>query len=149
MIRPESQETKKLRQYARIRPDGRIISIDRQTEYYYNAVVMGTIRLLGGFENILLLAVMRLDDRAYGVAILQEILQQADKDVAVGAIYTGLGRLEHKGFVKSWTGEPTAERGGRAKKFYRVTAQGKRALNDTNEVLRRLSAGLEGSLTRV
>lgn len=110
---------------------------------------MKTIRLLGGFENILLLAVLRLDDRAYGVAIRQEILHQADKDVAVGAIYTGLDRLEHKGFVKSWTGEPTAERGGRAKKFYRVTAQGKRALNDTNEVLRRLSSGLQGSLARV
>jgi PadR family transcriptional regulator, regulatory protein PadR len=110
---------------------------------------MGTNRLLGGFENLLLLAVLRLDDRAYGVAIRRELLDQAGKDVAIGAIYTGLDRLEHKGLVKSWTGEPTAERGGRAKKFYRVTAQGKRALNDTNEMLRRLSAGLEGSLTRV
>ena len=106
-------------------------------------------RLLGGFEHLLLLAILRLDERAYGASIRQELLDQADKDVAVGAIYTGLDRLEHKGFVKSWIGEPTAERGGRAKKFYRLTADGKRALNDTNRVLRRLSAGLEGSLTRV
>jgi DNA-binding PadR family transcriptional regulator len=110
---------------------------------------MRTNRLLGGFENLLLLVVLRLDDRAYGVAIRQELLNRAGKDVAVGAIYTGLDRLELKGFVKSWTGEPTAERGGRAKKFYRVTAQGKRALNETNDLLRRLSAGLEGSFTRV
>jgi DNA-binding PadR family transcriptional regulator len=105
-------------------------------------------RLLGGFENLLLLAVLRLDDRAYGVAIRRELFDQAGKDVAIGAIYTGLDRLEHRGLVESWTGEPTAERGGRAKKFYRVTAQGKRALNHTHEMLRRLSAGLEGSLTR-
>ena len=106
-------------------------------------------RLLGGFEHLLLLAVLRLDDRAYGVAIRRELLDQVGRDVAIGAIYTGLDRLEQKGLLKSWMGEPTAERGGRAKKFYCITAQGKRALNDTNEILRRLSAGLEGSLTRV
>ena len=104
-------------------------------------------RLLGGFENLLLLAILRLDDRAYGVTIRQELLDQAKKDVAVGAIYTGLDRLEQKGFVKSWTGEPTPERGGKAKKFYRVTAQGKIALNETHRALNRLSHGLEGSLT--
>ena len=149
MIRPESQETRRLPQYLGSGRTDEFFLLTGSPEYYYTAVVMKTIRLLGGFENILLLAVLRLDDRAYGVAIRQEILHQADKDVAVGAIYTGLDRLEHKGFVKSWTGEPTAERGGRAKKFYRVTAQGKRALNDTNEVLRRLSSGLQGSLARV
>ncbi len=113
---------------------------------YYTAVVMKTDRLLGGFENILLLVILRLDDRAYGAAIRQELLSQAKKDVAVGAIYTGLDRLEQKGFVKSWTGEPTPERGGRAKKFYRLTAKGKRALNETHRAIRRLSIGLEGGL---
>jgi PadR family transcriptional regulator PadR len=108
---------------------------------------METGRLLGGFENILLLVILRLDDRSYGAAIRQELLDQAKKDVAVGAIYTGLDRLEQKGFVKSWTGEPTPERGGRAKKFYRVTAKGKRALNETHRAIRRLSSGLEGSLS--
>jgi len=108
---------------------------------------METKRLLGGLESLLLLAILRLDDRAYGAAIRQELLDQARKDVAVGAIYTGLDRLERKGFVKSWTGEPTVERGGRAKKFYRMTPKGKRALNETYYVMRRLSAGLEGSLT--
>ena len=104
-------------------------------------------RLLGGFENLLLLVILRLDDRAYGVAIRQELLDQAQKDVAIGAIYTGLDRLEQKGFVKSWTGEPTPERGGRAKKFYRVTAQGKKALQETHRAIHRLSTGIEGSLT--
>jgi PadR family transcriptional regulator len=109
---------------------------------------MRTYRLLGGFENLLLLAILRLDDRAYGAAIRRELLDQAGKDVAVGAIYTGLDRLEQKGFVRSWTGEPTVERGGRAKKFYLLTAKGRRALDETNHVIQRLSAGLEGRLTR-
>ena len=110
---------------------------------------MNENRLLGGFEHLLLLAILRLDDRAYGVTIRQELLDHAAKDVAVGAIYTGLDRLELKGFVKSWTGEPTAERGGKAKKFYRVTALGKRALNDTHRALQHLSRGLEGSFLHV
>jgi DNA-binding PadR family transcriptional regulator len=110
---------------------------------------MGTSRLLGGFEHLLLLAILRLGERAYGASIRQELLDNASKDVAVGAIYTCLDRLEQKGFVKSWMGEPTAERGGRSKKFYRLTANGKRALNETSSALRRLSAGLEGSVTRV
>jgi DNA-binding PadR family transcriptional regulator len=103
-------------------------------------------RLLGGFENLLLLVILRLDDRAYGVAIRRELLDQAEKDVAIGAIYTGLDRLEQKGFVHSWSGEPTPERGGRAKKFYRVTAKGRKALQETHRAIRRLSSGLEGSL---
>jgi DNA-binding PadR family transcriptional regulator len=110
---------------------------------------METSRLLGGFEHLLLLAILRLDERAYGASIRQLLLDQAGKDVAVGAIYTGLDRLERKGFVKSWMGEPTAERGGRSKKFYRLTADGKRALHQINHAIRGLSAGLEGGVTRV
>jgi PadR family transcriptional regulator PadR len=123
------------------------VKLDVPATKYYTAVVMKRSRLLGGFENLLLLVILRLDDRAYGVAIRQELLDQAKKDVAIGAIYTGLDRLEHKGFVKSWSGEPTPERGGRAKKFYRLTAQGKNALHETHRAVRRLSIGLEGSLT--
>ncbi len=105
-------------------------------------------RLLGGFENLLLLAILRLDDRAYGVAIRQTLFDLAEKDVAIGAIYTGLDRLEQKGFVKSWSGEPTPERGGRAKKFYRITAQGKNALKEMRVAIQRLSFGHERSLTK-
>ena len=100
-------------------------------------------QLLGGFESLLLLAILRLGERAYGVTIRQELLDQADKDVAVGAIYTGLDRLEQKGFVESWLGEPTAERGGRAKRFYRVTASGLRAFNDTQHAIQDMLSGLD------
>ena len=120
--------------------------LDTRPANNYNAVVMEKNRVLGGFENLLLLVILRLD-RAYGVAIRKELLDQADKDVAIGAIYTGLDRLEQKGFVQSWSGEPTPERGGRAKKFYRVTAKGKKALQETHRAIQRLSTGLEGSLT--
>jgi DNA-binding PadR family transcriptional regulator len=106
-------------------------------------------RLLGGFENLLLLVILRLEDRAYGAAIRQELLDRAEKDVAIGAIYTGLDRLEQKGFVKSWTGEPTPERGGRAKKFYRLTAAGKMALKETNRAIHLLSGELARSVTGV
>jgi PadR family transcriptional regulator, regulatory protein PadR len=103
---------------------------------------MSSERLLGGFETLLLLAVIRLDDRAYGVTVQEELKREAGRDVAVGAIYTGLDRLEQKGFVESWSGDPTPERGGRAKRFYRVTARGIRAIKETQNAIRKLSTGL-------
>lgn len=98
-------------------------------------------RLLGGFEQLLLLAILRLDDNAYGATVRRELIECADKDVAVGAIYTGLDRLEQKGFVESWMGEPTPARGGRGKRIYRVTSAGRRALFDMDRAVRQLSAG--------
>jgi PadR family transcriptional regulator PadR len=109
---------------------------------YYTVVLMRDQRLLGGFETLLLLAVIRLDKLAYGVTVREELKREAGKDVAVGAIYTGLDRLEQKGFVESWSGDPTPERGGRAKRFYRVTASGVRALKETQNAIRKLSSGL-------
>jgi PadR family transcriptional regulator, regulatory protein PadR len=103
---------------------------------------MSSERLLGRFETLLLLAVIRLDDRAYGVTVQEELKREAGRDVAVGAIYTGLDRLEQKGFVESWSGDPTPERGGRAKRFYRVTARGIRAIKETQKAIRKLSSGL-------
>jgi DNA-binding PadR family transcriptional regulator len=100
-------------------------------------------RLLGGFESLLLLAILRLGERAYGVTIRQELLEKAEKDVAIGAIYTGLDRLEQKGFIVSWLGEPTAERGGRAKRFYRVTATGLSAFNETQHAIQDMLDGLD------
>ena len=98
---------------------------------------------LGEFEHIVLLSLLRLDDRAYGVTVRQEIAARTGRDVSVGAIYTTLDRLEEKGYVKSRLGEPTTERGGRAKRFFRVTAKGIRAINSTQEALRSLSMGLD------
>ena len=103
---------------------------------------MACDRLLGGFEHFLLLAILRLEDDAYGATVRRELIQCANKDVAVGAIYTGLDRLEEKGFVESWMGEPTAKRGGRGKRLYRVTPTGRRALADMDRAFRRLSAGV-------
>jgi len=100
-------------------------------------------RLLGGFESLLMLAVLRLGDEAYGVTIRQELLDRTGKDVAVGAIYTGMDRLKRKGFVESWLGDPTPERGGRAKRFYRVTAKGVAVLNETQSAMRKLASGLK------
>ena len=97
----------------------------------------------GGFETLLLLAVIRLDSRAYGVTVREVLKKEAGKDVAVGAIYTGLDRLEQRGFVESWSGDPTPERGGRAKRFYRVTARGIRAIKETQYAIRKLSSGLK------
>jgi DNA-binding PadR family transcriptional regulator len=99
--------------------------------------------MLGGFESLLVLAILRLGERAYGVTIRQELLERASKDIAVGAIYTGLNRLERKGLVESWLGEPTAERGGRAKRFYRVTVKGLEAINDTHRATQDLRAGVD------
>jgi len=111
--------------------------------FAYIAGEMNNSRLLGGFESLLLLAIVRLGEQAYGVTIRQEFLERTQKDVAVGAIYTGLDRLEQKGFVESWLGEPTAERGGRAKRFYRVTASGLRAFNDTQHAIQDMLSGLD------
>src|SRR5215813_14761923 len=99
-------------------------------------------RLLGGFEHLLLLAILRLDDNAYGATVRRELIECANKDVAVGAIYTGLDRLEQKGYVESWMGEPTAKRGGRGKRIYSVTSAGRRALADMDRAVRQLSAGV-------
>jgi PadR family transcriptional regulator, regulatory protein PadR len=97
---------------------------------------------LGEFEHIVVLALMRLGDRAYGVTVRQEIAARIGRDVSVGAIYATLDRLEAKGYVTSRLGEPTAERGGRAKRFFRVTAKGVSAVNRTRRVLLSMSEGL-------
>ena len=101
------------------------------------------VRNLGEFEQKLMLAVIRLSGNAYGVKIREEINERTGRDVAIGQIYTVLGRLERKGFVSSRMGDPTPERGGRAKKFYRITAKGQKALQQSQLAFARLSEGLE------
>ena len=99
---------------------------------------------LGSLEHLVLLAVMRLGDDAYGVTVRREIHGTAGRDLSIGAIYSTLVRLEAKGFVKSLTGEPTAERGGRAKRYFRLTASGKAALQNTHSTIQKMSAGIKG-----
>ena len=97
---------------------------------------------LGEFEHVVLLALLRLGDEAYGVTVRQEIALRTGRDVSVGAIYATLGRLETKGFVRSRVGAPTAERGGRAKRHFRVTAKGIAIVERTHDALRRMADGL-------
>jgi PadR family transcriptional regulator PadR len=85
--------------------------------------------MLGEFEKAVLLALVRLRDNAYGVTIRRELSKRLQRDVAVGAVYTTLSRLEEKGYVSSSVGEPTPERGGRAKRYFRIEATGAEALN--------------------
>ena len=101
------------------------------------------MHLLGEFEQLVMFAVMRLDDEAYGGAIRRELLTRAGRDVSPGAIFTTLERLEARGLVTSIYGEPTPERGGRRKRFYRVGAEGRRALAASLETIRRMARGLE------
>ena len=98
---------------------------------------------LGEFEHMILLALLRLGDRAYGVTVRQEIQLRTDREVSIGAVYATLDRLEAKGYVKSRRGDPTPERGGRSKRFFRVTAKGVAALNRTQRALRGMTEGLD------
>jgi PadR family transcriptional regulator PadR len=104
---------------------------------------MATGSVLGDFEQIVILAILRLDDAAYGAAIRQEIAAHTDRDPAPGALYTTLDRLEEKGLVTSTFGDPTPERGGRAKRYFRVSALGVRAITNAQQAYRRLLDGLQ------
>lgn len=96
----------------------------------------------GEFELLVMLALMRLGENAYGVPICREIEEHGRREVVVGSVYATLERLEKKGFVSSELGEPTAERGGRAKKYFRVTSRGVREVRDTRRALTNLWNGL-------
>ena len=99
---------------------------------------------LGSLEHIVLLAVMRLGEDAYGITVRREIESTAGRDLSIGAIYSTLVRLESKGFVTSFAGEPTAERGGRAKRYFRVTGNGRAVLRNAHEIIMKMSAGIKG-----
>jgi len=88
---------------------------------------------LGDFEEIVLLAVMRLGAESYGVTIKEEIEERTGREVSLGAIYPTLERREQKGYVSSWTGEPRGERGGRARRHFRLEPAGLEALRRSRE----------------
>lgn len=98
---------------------------------------------LGEFEHIIVLALLRLQNRAYGVTVRREIEFRTKREVSIGAVYATLDRLETKGYVTSHRGDPTPERGGRSKRFFRVTAKGMTAVNRTQRVLRSMTEGLD------
>jgi DNA-binding PadR family transcriptional regulator len=104
---------------------------------------MKRLDALGAFEQAVLLAVAHLDEEAYGVTIRREIESRTARTVAIGALYTALDRLEAKGCLRSRLGEPLAERGGRARRYFTVTASAIRALKQSRQALQRLWDGLE------
>lgn len=96
---------------------------------------MMTRDALGPLEHLVLLAVLRLGDRSYGVPILEEIKARTGREYLRPSVYIALRRLEAKGLVKSRLGDPTPERGGRAKRFFAITAQGRRRLEASRAAL--------------
>jgi len=110
------------------------------SDFFYNVESMSRIRPLGEFERAVLLAVLRLRDNAYGVAIRDELETQLRRSVSFGAVYTTLDRLLEKRLVSTYSGDPTPERGGRAKKFFKVEARGMESL----EHARRASEAIWG-----
>ncbi|HEV8236052.1 MAG TPA: helix-turn-helix transcriptional regulator [Gemmatimonadaceae bacterium] len=99
--------------------------------------------MLGEFEQLVLLAILRAGEDAYGVPIRDAIVDRSGRDVSLAAVYKTLTRLEDKGLVVARVGEPTPERGGRRKRYYAVTAAGRRSLRQSVEVLRRMARGLD------
>ena len=97
---------------------------------------------LGNFELMVLLAVLRVGEDAYGVPIARELEDKISREVLLGSVYAALERLEAKGFVLSEVGEPTPERGGRAKRYFRITDSGLRQVRDTRGALVKLWKGI-------
>jgi DNA-binding PadR family transcriptional regulator len=103
---------------------------------------MAKREFLGGFELLVLLALIRLEEDAYGVPISEAIEESSGREVALGSVYITLDRLEKKGLVTSRLGEPTAERGGRAKTYFRITAKGMKEVRQAQRTLTTLWKGI-------
>jgi PadR family transcriptional regulator len=97
---------------------------------------------LGQLELMVLMAVMRPSGEAYGVQISRDIAEKSGRAVALASVYAALERLERKGFVTSSLGEPTAERGGKARTYFKATAAGLKEARETHTTLMRLSQDL-------
>ena len=102
---------------------------------------------LGGFEKLLLLAILRLKEDAYGASIFEELERRTDRDTSPGAVYVTLRRLEAKGMVRGQEGPPTPERGGRAKKIYSIEPAGLSALQAARREWDAMADGLDALLT--
>ncbi|MEO9965708.1 MAG: helix-turn-helix transcriptional regulator [Reichenbachiella sp.] len=85
---------------------------------------------IGEFEELVLLTIATLGEQAYGVAVLEDIQNRTNRKTSIGALHSTITRLDEKGFITSYLGEPTNERGGRRKRFFQLTASAKQALSD-------------------
>ena len=104
---------------------------------------MPVVHALGDFEQLVLLGVLRSGPESYGVPIWRELESRTGRRVSLGAVYKTLDRLESKGLLRSVRGQPSAERGGRSTRIYRMTAPGLRLLSSTLGALARMADGLE------
>ena len=107
---------------------------------------MGRDQHLGGLEELALLAVLRLGEDAYGASVRRELRKRAGRSVTVSTIYVTLMRLEEKGLVSSGLSEPTAVRGGKAKRYFRVTDAGRACLLEERAAMERMWDGLDDAL---
>ncbi len=112
--------------------------LDTWHDYHHNVMVI----MLGEFEYLLLSAAARLGEEAYGAAIRQDIEHSTGRRCSIGALYTTLDRLEAKGFIHTWMGDATPQRGGRPKRMVRVTAKGIRAAAAFYGTVARASRGV-------
>jgi len=117
-----------------------ILQLTRTQVYVY---IVGMADLMGTFELSVLLAILRLGDRAYGRAVLHQVQESLGRSVAAGAVYTTLDRLEQRGLVHSKLAAGTAIRGGRARRYYAATAHGSRALTEAKETLTKMWQGVK------
>lgn len=114
-------------------------------DYTHNVILI----MLGEFEYLMITAAARLDVGAYGIAIRHEIEKATGRRCSMGALYTTLDRLESKGFVKTWMGDPTPQRGGRPKRMVRVTAKGVHEATTFYESVMRVSRGVSWQVNQV
>jgi PadR family transcriptional regulator PadR len=104
--------------------------------------------MLGEFEYLLITTAARLGNEAYGAVIRQELAEATGRKCSIGALYTTIERLENKGFLKTWMGEATAQRGGRAKRMVRVTPKGVQAAKSFYDAITSASRGVSWAVNR-
>lgn len=100
------------------------------------------MNVLTRIEELILLAVWRLQEEAYGLEVRNHLSELLGEDLSVGAVYVPLKRLKKRGYLESWNSDPTPERGGRSKQYYRLTPQGVTALNEVNTIQQKAWSGL-------
>jgi DNA-binding PadR family transcriptional regulator len=119
------------------------LALDVSFYWFYIVEEMKRGELLGSLEHIILLALVRLDGDTHGMIVRREIEECTGRNISIGAVYATLERLEAKRYISSFIGEPTPQRGGRAKRLFRVDAAGKRALEVSEQTIRSMTAGLK------
>lgn len=117
---------------------GASAALDELHDLHHNVIVI----MIGEFEYLLVTAAARLGEAAYGAAIREEIEAATGRRCSIGALYTTVERLETKGLLKTWMGDATPQRGGRAKRMVRVTAKGVAAAKDFYDAVTRVSRGV-------